>query len=78
MLAGVSNLWDELPARFRSPAHCVIGRKSYSDVGTSSAIGSKRLAPGTLRSYFRPPPEVIERWCAWGSSARDSGDSSLC
>src|SRR5262249_48359775 len=46
---------------------------SCSDVGTSSAIGSKRLTPGTLRSYFRRPSKVIERWCAWGSSARESG-----
>src|SRR5262245_16809880 len=50
---------------------------SCSDVGTSSAIGSKHLTPGTLRSYFRPPPNVIEGWCARGSSARESGDPLL-
>src|SRR5262249_57569017 len=32
------------------------------------------LTPGTFRSYFRPPPSVIDRCCAWGSSARESGD----
>jgi lipoprotein-anchoring transpeptidase ErfK/SrfK len=35
-----------------------------SDVGTLSAIGSKHLTPGALRSYFRPPWKVIEGLCA--------------
>src|SRR5215470_14028310 len=56
-----------------TPAHCdrqnVLQRR-----GTSSAIACKHLTPGTLRSYFRPPPSVIDRCCAWGSSARESGD----
>jgi hypothetical protein len=65
------SLATALPAgAFRSPAHYVIGKKSCSAWARRKAIGSKHLTPGTLRSYFRPPPKVIERWCAWGSSAR--------
>jgi lipoprotein-anchoring transpeptidase ErfK/SrfK len=38
----------------------VIGRKNVLwRRGTLSALGSKYLTPGTLRSYFRQPPEVI-------------------
>ena len=46
-------------------------------MGTLSAIGAKHLTPGKLRSYFRPPAKVIEGWCAWGSSARESGTFAL-
>ena len=35
---------------------------------------SKRLTPGTLRSYFRRPPKVNEVVRLGGSSVRDSGE----
>jgi hypothetical protein len=42
------------------------------------AIGSKRLTPGTPRSYFRPPPKVSKDGAPGESLARESGDLSLC
>src|SRR5262249_26072329 len=65
-------------SRFFDFAHVFIGKPVPTFPGhalTTSPIGSKRLTPGTLGSYFRPPPKAIERWCAWGSLARDSEGS---
>src|SRR5262245_19133227 len=46
--------------------------------GPLGAIGSKRLTPGTPRSYFRPPPTVLKDGAPGESLARESGDPSLC
>src|SRR6266446_6308471 len=79
MIAIADWLWT---LAFPPSCRCVSLARPLCDRKCAAATWARRqllkgLTPGTLGSYFRPPPEVIERWCAWGSSARESGNTSL-
>ena len=54
-------------SRSRQNAHALSAQSVFG------AIGSKRLTPGTPRSYFRPPPKVLKDGAPGESLARRVG-----